>query len=256
MIDFMKRNHKKMPRRELARALGVGLTSVRSKCYELGLYKMRLEYWTEEQVAYLKNNYKTIGDLELSEIFARRWFKEKGWTRKHIAKKRGYLKLKRSERQRWNILLRNADQGRFDALRWAGTIERRRLRVGTVIVRTINGCKVKLVRVKGGFRKLAHINYENSFGAIPSGKMIVMRDGNPLNCDPANLIATTRSEHAERMRNSDAAIASLMSMKMEKARRGRPRKDVGLFNMLLKRPDLIDAKRKQLQLTREINAHE
>lgn len=228
------------------------MTVVRNKLYELGLFKLELEYWTPEQVAFLKANYKRIGDLELSEIFSKKWFKKKGWNKKHIEKKRRYLKLKRSERQKFNILLRNVAQGRFEGMNWANSLDRRRHRVGTVIVRTIAGYKVKLVRVKGGFRKLSHINFEESFGPIPSGRVIVMKDGNPLNCEPDNLFAADRKQQAELMRYSDGGIANYLALKGRLG--GGNCKDVGLYEQLLKRPDILDAKRKQLQLQKLIGA--
>ena len=54
--DFVRKNHPIMTNRQLADKLPYGLTTVRQKCYELGLYRMRLEYWTPEQERFLEQN--------------------------------------------------------------------------------------------------------------------------------------------------------------------------------------------------------
>ena len=94
-LKFLKENFNTMTNQQIADSLGLKITSVRHKCYELGLYKMTLEYWTDEQVDFLLKNYKEKGGTELAEIFNKKWYKDKGWTKKHIEKKRRYLKLKR-----------------------------------------------------------------------------------------------------------------------------------------------------------------
>ena len=95
-LKFLKENYNTMTNQQIADSLGLKITAVRHKCYELGLYKMTLEYWTDEQVDFLLKNYKEKGDTELSEIFNEKWHKDKGWTKKHIEKQRRYLKLKRT----------------------------------------------------------------------------------------------------------------------------------------------------------------
>jgi hypothetical protein len=112
-LKFLKKNFYKLTNRKLADALGLKLTSVRTKCYELGLKRMELEYWTKEQVRFLRQNYKKIGDLELAEIFNQKWHKDKGWSKKHIEKKRRYLGLKRTEEEKNLIPIRTVRAGRF-----------------------------------------------------------------------------------------------------------------------------------------------
>lgn len=82
MISFLKDNYESQSNAQLADSLGLKITTLRTKLYELGYKRMDLEYWTAEQVTFLKNNYKKIGDLELSEIFNAKWKKQKGWTKK------------------------------------------------------------------------------------------------------------------------------------------------------------------------------
>ena len=254
MEGFLRDNYNEMENCLLAFGIGRPIQTVRDKLYTMGLYRMRMEYWTDEQIKFLKDNYKHIGDIELAKIFNEKFPKEKGWTHKHVEKKRKYLKLKRTERQKWNIRLRNIDQGYMDKMHWRNLI-RRKVRIGTCIVRIFNGYKIKFVRVKGGFRKLAHLNYEKAYGPIPKGMMMIMKDKNPMNCDPENLRLISRAEYADWMRNTDRAIACFMSLKGRKGSQGNY-KDVKLFNELLKHPELLDAKRNQLKLNRKIKHHE
>ncbi|MDQ7818723.1 MAG: HNH endonuclease signature motif containing protein [Melioribacteraceae bacterium] len=252
MISFLRKNWCKKTNRELAQALGLKLHTVRMKLYELGLKRMELEYWTDEQVNFLKENYKVIGDVEMAEIFNKKWHKNKGWTFKHIEKKRNQLDFHRTERQIFKIVLRNIDQGRMDNCNWAHSKLRKQLRIGTVIVRTLNGYKVKLVRVKGGFKKLAHINYEKVYGPIPEGMLVTMKDGDPLNCEPENLLLITRKEQAERIHESDRTIAFYLSTTKTKSVKGAARKNEVLFNELLKHPEILEFKRSEIKLRRAI----
>lgn len=110
---FIQDNFYSMTNRELADAMGLKLTKLRMFAYSMGLKRMEMEYWTTEQVLFLKKYYKTIGDVELAEIFNERWLKNKGWTKKHIEKKRRYLKLKRTSAELKKIHKRNVLMGRF-----------------------------------------------------------------------------------------------------------------------------------------------
>ena len=111
--QFIRDNFYSMTNQQLADYLGLKLTKLRGFAYRMGLKRINLEYWTEEQIQFLKDNYKEIGDTELAEIFEVKWFKNKGWTKKHIEKKRRYLKLKRTAEQRKAIHTRNKLMGKL-----------------------------------------------------------------------------------------------------------------------------------------------
>lgn len=61
MIHFLKENFNKMTNRELASCLNLKLTKVRDKCYEMGLKRMEMEYWTKDQVDFLLAYYQIMG---------------------------------------------------------------------------------------------------------------------------------------------------------------------------------------------------
>ena len=112
-IQFIKDNFQLMTNQQIADALGLKKTIVRTKAYELGLQRMKLEYWCTEAVNFLKENYTTIGNTEIVEIFNNRFPKEKGWSTHHIDKKLEQLKLKRTKRNWYDILERNRQRGSF-----------------------------------------------------------------------------------------------------------------------------------------------
>ena len=112
-IQFIKDNFQSMTNQKIADSLGLKITLVRMKAYELGLKKMELEYWSEAAIQFLKENYHRIGDCEMARIFNEKFPKNKNWTARHIQKKMAYLKLKRSKLNWFFIKERNRDNGSF-----------------------------------------------------------------------------------------------------------------------------------------------
>ncbi len=111
MLAFLKENFNSMTNKQLAKKLKLKLTSVRMKCYSLGLRRIEMEYWTKEQVMVLKRKYKIMGDVEIALLFQRHYPKNKKWTKTHIAKKRKYLSLNRTHKQVQAIMHKNASPG-------------------------------------------------------------------------------------------------------------------------------------------------
>jgi hypothetical protein len=111
MITYLKENFNSKTNKQLADHLGLKLTITRNKCRELGLKRMELEYWSREQVEFLKNNYKTLGDVEIMDHFKKHWPKVKGWKRGAIRKKRQQMGLERSPQEINAILDRHHQEG-------------------------------------------------------------------------------------------------------------------------------------------------
>lgn len=191
-IDFIKSNYHRMSNKQLSDSLDVKLTSVRMKCYELGLYKMKLEYWTDEQVEFLIDNYKTKGDTELSEIFNSKWKKEKGWTKKHIEKKRRYLNLKRTYEEQKKIREDWTKKGLYKESVRKMWLTRGKRSEGEVVVWEKN----KFIKTDNRYVLLRIFNYKKHYGEIPTGMLVCHKDGNSMNCEYENLILLTREENA------------------------------------------------------------
>lgn len=111
MIRFLKKNYRSMTNRELASALNLNLTVTRNKLRELGLKRMDLEYWSDEQIKFLRDNYKKQGDVEMMEVFKTKWPKQKGWKRGAIWKKRKQMGLIRTIKEKKRIASINSSRG-------------------------------------------------------------------------------------------------------------------------------------------------
>lgn len=249
MIDFLSANFYLMTNKQLADELGLKLTCVRTKCYTLGLKRMDLEYWTEEQITFLKDNYKQIGDVEIAELFNSFYFKNKGWTKKHIEKKRRYLNLKRTASEIKNIHARNTDAGRFSVNHWKRWINRVSQPGETRLWRNSETGKLfQVIKTEKGFVHHARWLWVETYGPIAKGLNVIIKDGNPSNIVMNNLDLITDGElsalNAKKSSQglSDNYIAGMLT-------HGKPE----LRQDIKRSPELIELKRKQLLLNRAIN---
>lgn len=204
MISFLKDNWKQKTNAELAEALGLKLTTTRTKLIELGLKRMEMEYWTPEQVYLLKRKYRTIGDVEIAELFNATYKKAKGWTKKHIEKKRRYLKLHRTQKEINAIRARNSKTGRYNTVlkSWIGRVAP----VGEMRIQKFSSKKVMVIKQPHGFVHYPRYLYESQFGKVPKGYVVALKDGNTLNVVPGNLELITRGELAVRNRSKYLAL--------------------------------------------------
>lgn len=206
--QFLRNNYGSMTNRQLADALGLKLTRVRMELYSLGLKRMELQYWTKEQVQFLKDNYKLFGDTELAEIFEVKWHKPKGWTKKHIEKKRRYLKLKRTIAQKKNIFKRNKAMGRWSECakkRW-GTTGQAKKGDKRVWFTSDSNLPFVVIKTKTGFVHYNRWLWEKHKGTIPPGMNVVINGSDRINYTINDLILLTNAELSAR--NSKNRVAS------------------------------------------------
>lgn len=109
------------------------------------------------------------------------------------------------------------------------------------------GREYKWIRVALSEWVMLHrLMWEKAFGPIPKGMVIYFKDGDSLNCQIENLGMMSKAENAIRnswsVNKTDAYFAFLLAGKV---------KDLRPF--YLKRPDLIEIKKIQLQLNKVIN---
>ena len=246
--DFVRKNHPIMTNRQLADKLPYGLTTVRQKCYELGLYRMRLEYWTPEQERFLEQNYRLIGDYELAEIFNRLWNKNKGWTHKHIEKKRKYLGLIRTRKQLDNIYQRNLDAGRLNSAHAVRFMTTGPAKNGEIRMwKNQYQRPTPKIKINGKWVFWNRWAWEKKYGRIPKGKFITFKDGNPYHRTIRNLEAVSQEELTRRnaitasVGLSDNYIAALLAYGNAEMR-----------EEMKKHPELINLKRSELKLRRKI----
>jgi hypothetical protein len=251
MLSFLEENYQVMTNKQLAEGLGLRLTSVRTTLYSMGYKRMELEYWTKAQINYLYKHYHTKGDSELAEIFNSKWHKEKTWTKKHIEKKRRYLKLKRTESEKKKIHERNRLAGRFAMCPLKAWETRGQAPDGEIRIWKPNGNQVPMIKIKGKWVRWSHWYWEKHRGPIKKGMNVIFKDRNPFNRTIRNLAVITNAElslHNSKVSAtglSDNYVAGIMSHRNPEMR-----------ELLKARPDLIQLKRNQLLLNRQIQQHE
>ena len=196
-LQFIKDNFFTMTNPGLAKALGLKLTSVRTKFLELGLKRMELQYWTVEQTAYLKKNYRQKGDVEIAEYFATKYQKDKGWRNKQIEKKRKQMFLNRTSEELRAIKIRSVKKGKYrdgNLKKWQ--------KMGVTPVGAIkvwkmeNGNKAQYIKTKKGYTPYAREFYKRHVGKIPPNMVVRLIDGNTMNVVASNLNLLTRQENA------------------------------------------------------------
>lgn len=248
-ISFIHSHWPEMPNPAIAQSIGLTPHQLRTYLYSKGMYKLRLEYWTDEQVDFLRENFQLIGDKELAEIFEAKWPKQKTWTLKHIEKKRNYLGLKRTKEETFAIHHRNIANGSWKdagAKIWA---KRGEMPEGTIRYWGKGNRKVPYIKVDGAFIHWARHRYEQLHGPIPEGMNCVFADNNPRNRSDHNLILVSNADLGRRngltsvVSLSDNYIAGMMTYGNKELR----------TEILEHHPKLIEIKRLQLQLNRTIH---
>ncbi len=204
MTRFVNKNFGRLSNKEIAKAMRCSIGTVRKHCHNSGLLRMELEYWTKEQILFLKKNYTRYGDKELAEIFNKKWHKQKGWSFKHIEKKRLYLKLKRTPAQLRKIRERNKKRGCWTNLTTWKT--RHAAPNGTVRIWKNLSNKFKVIKVEGKWVHYAHWLYIQTYGPFPKGCVVGFKDRDNMNVAAENLEAITKREHAIRNKNSIAKL--------------------------------------------------
>lgn len=253
-INFIKKNYSVMTNTEMADALGLKLYALRNKCISMGLKRMELEYWKKVQINFLLRKYKTIGDKEIAEIFERKWPKQKGWTKKHIEKKRKYLGLKRTKEELVAIKTRNKKRGCFALCAVHAWKSRGVSPEGTVRYWKKFDQPDKtfpVIRVKGGYVHWGVWAWQQAYRKIPKGKNVVFKDGNNRNLDINNLILVSNSELARRnlSKSSQGLLDNYVIGILT-------HKNPYLRKILKQDPALVELKRQQLKLNRAIYEHQ
>jgi hypothetical protein len=250
-IEWLRQNFDKYTNPQLAAAMGERVTNLRTKLYKLGLYKQRLEYWTEEQHGFLVENYLRMGDTEIAERMNELFEKKKGWSKKHVEKRRRQQGLKRTDEDRKRIFERNIKAGRYkdcNLKMWAtrGVTADGEIRLWR---NGANGTKgTYFIKDKGRFVPWNKAIWEKLHGPVPEGMVVGLKDFSRRDeMDPDNLELVTRQENVLRnsarhsQRLSDEWIKGIM-----KKWHGMTDEQIDAV------PGIIEVKRNILKLKREI----
>lgn len=241
MEQFLIENYLTMTNKQLANELKLRLTTTRTKLYELGLKRMDLEYWTDEQVLLLKQIYPLVGDVEIAEYFNALFEKKKGWTCKHIRKKRVYLNLHRTRDQIKSIQIRNVDLGSgyvSNLKRWDGRVTR----VGRVKSIMRNGRIIPRIKTDAGFVDLHRFNWEAVHGAIPPKYVVIRIDNTIEDYSVTNLKCVNWQEMMQTdLERNDVRYASLIC-----------RGDMELKKTLIEHPEFLEIFRLRTSIRKEL----
>jgi len=246
--SFIVQNFYSYTNPQLAKALNIKMCSLRRICYELGLKRMVLEYFTPEQITYLKRNFKRKGDIELAEIFQQKWPKVKGWTKKHIEKKRKYLNLHRTKQEIKKIHQRNVKAGRFKICSVKMWNKRGRTPEGEIRYWNSRGSgkQYPVIKYNGCFVHWARWAWERKFGKIPKGMKVIFKgDNTKLSEDNLSLVSNEELARINAQKSSqglsDNYVAGLLT-----------HNNPVLRQAIKNNPVLLEIKRKQLTLNRKI----
>lgn len=109
--QFIKDNFHSMTNEAIAAELELSKTYMRMYAYSIGLKRSTVHCWSEEQTAFLLENYSTIGNLELVKLLNENFPGHKVITKKAISKKFLTLGIKRSYKEHCLVTERNRLMG-------------------------------------------------------------------------------------------------------------------------------------------------
>jgi hypothetical protein len=199
-VDRLLRQDK-LSLREICLKTGMAFSTVAWRRKALGIKKQHLQKWTAVQVKWLKALCPLVGDYEIALMFSEAYPKEKGWTLKHIEKKRNYLGLRRTKAQLKAIKERNKAFGcwRVGSLHTWQT--RGQMELGAVR-KWDNGhqYQYEVVKTKNGFVRLSRHTWEKHYGEIPKAVIVAKKDPAKGEGDIENLELISRPTLALRNR--------------------------------------------------------
>lgn len=109
MDSFLVENFNKLTLLQLEEKLKLPRTAVRIRISHFGLRKNLKYYWNDEQIQYVKDNFRNIGNMELVQNLQKLYPNDESWS---LIKLQGLfksLKLKRTPEESKKIFKRNLD---------------------------------------------------------------------------------------------------------------------------------------------------
>ncbi len=204
--------------------------------------------YTPEEIQFVKDNYLTMGDVEMAQILGRKF--------KSLHKlRRVTLNLHRDKESLAVLMKQVAQKGHEGRARKMseGTFYNPRYRLLGEIYR--NKCSRNYWLIKPSSDKLSRPIYlhrflwEREFGPVPKGYVIRFKNGiipdDPLSITTDILECVTNGEHAQKVTQlmSDRYLAGRFHYKVR-----------GIDLAALKASGLLDAKRQQIEISRKIHS--
>lgn len=221
----------------MANLLNRSTRSVYNRAAFLGLKCAVFEKYNDQEIEYIKQNYKTLSYKEMGDVIGRSANGVKNVLRERVH-------LKRTAEESKNIRERCSKSTRFNP----GNQPHNTRSDFEISERTHDGITYKFIRVAlGKWIPLQIFNWEKVNGPVPEGKILRSISGDTMDVAPENWEPIDRVQHLIRNSNGrinleDNYIAELLS-----------RKNKHIKPAILQIPELIELKRNELKLRRTIN---
>lgn len=168
-IKLLKERYSHCQTKILAVELGLSERKIYNQAYKLGLNK---------SLEYLKSD--NSGRLTAKD-------------------KRGLSTRFKHGHKSWNKGLKGICIGGKETQFKKGHFPHNTKKDGQISIRNDEGKMYKYIRVSLGKWKPLHVyTWEEKYGPVPKGKIIVFKDRNTMNCDPLNLELIDRQENMRR----------------------------------------------------------
>ena len=188
-LEFIKLKFRSLTSRELFDHLTINYelthqyTSFRTELYRLGMMKVQMRRWTDEEKQILFDNYKTSGNIEIAEMLSK---KGRIFNKKQIEKQIKLSKLKRTPEDLKYIREKHKKAGVYSEgnyRRW----EKKKYKEGELKMQVRNNVPTMMIKVDGLFTPYARYRYIQLYGPVPKGFKVYLKDCNPENVDDSNL---------------------------------------------------------------------
>ena len=114
--------------------------------------------------------------------------------------------------------------------------------------------RYKWIRISKSKWEMLHVHiWKKHRDRIPKGHIVVFKDGDSMNVKLSNLRMISRIQHAHETQQKPGYIAARIE---QMGTKGRGKMNRDRYNEILKHPELIEAKRRQLELARLLRSHE
>ena len=174
----------------------MGVTTFRTLLYKHNIKKNTVLGWTAKETQFLLDNYRTMGNLELSAILTK---KRRRILKKNIEKKMILLGLKRTPEELQAIIDGHKAKGTYHRANKKRHKNMGAVQEGEIKVQVVNGRPRVSIKVNGLLKPYARHRYVQLHGEPPKGYKIFFRDWDPLNIADDNLVAMKgrKLTHAE-----------------------------------------------------------
>lgn len=258
-LTFLEANFETMTNKEISEVIGKTPNQIAWKMIREGWRRSSIKHWTKKELDWLRAN-AHLGEPGLAKALGINQEKIRAVLRNHKIRTGNPSRFQKGMNP-WNAgkKIRMSPASEFKK----GMQPHNTKYNGYIGIRyeKITHKPYQVIRI--GLKKwelLSRHTWRQHFGEIPEGMLVAFKDGNAMNCQPENLMLLTRRENLLRNINRRKQAASIAESwdngtryeNNEWIARLISRGDKQVKEELLKHPELLEAKRQQLLLRRQI----